>query len=208
MRNQLYPKLFGSIHEILETLPAPDEPRKAILLKIAAWMGTVEGTRNLLFVCTHNSRRSHLAQFWAKAASVFYEVDRVYTFSAGTEVTAMNLNTIDAMIEAGFEISKIDKNGTNPIYEVRLGGTLPVINSFSKTIHDESIPKSDLCAVMVCSEAEEACPFVPGASARIPLSFEDPKLSDNTPQKRAVYRERSQQIAREMLWLMEQVAKK
>ena len=46
---------------------------------------------NLNFICTHNSRRSHLSQVWAQTIAKFYNINNVYCFSGGTEVTAMFL---------------------------------------------------------------------------------------------------------------------
>ncbi len=33
-----------------------------------------KGKTNLIFICTHNSRRSHLAQIWAQIASNYYNL--------------------------------------------------------------------------------------------------------------------------------------
>lgn len=58
---------------------------------------------------------------------------------------------------------------------------------------------------MTCSEAEEACPVVIGAAARISLSYEDPKLYDNTAQEAAAYRQRCRQIAAELNFVFDQL---
>lgn len=117
----------------------------------------------------------------------------------------MHPNTVEALIECGFEIQIPQKKSLNPEYVVRLGGLLPKIVGFSKALNHDSLPKSDFCAVMVCSDAEEACPFVPGASRRVSVTYDDPKISDDTPKRRSVYLQRSREIAREMLWVFEQV---
>ena len=42
----------------------------------------------LIFICTHNSRRSHMAQLWAQTAAAYHGVAAIETFSGGTEATA------------------------------------------------------------------------------------------------------------------------
>ncbi len=58
---------------------------------------------------------------------------------------------------------------------------------------------------MTCSQADEGCPFIAGAEVRIPITFEDPKKSDNTPEQTQVYAERSLQIAAEMLYVFSSI---
>ena len=56
---------------------------------------------NLMFICTHNSRRSHMGQIWAAAAANHLGIDGVRTYSAGTEATAFNPNAIAALERTG-----------------------------------------------------------------------------------------------------------
>ena len=51
---------------------------------------------------------------------------------------------------------------------------------------------------MTCSSADSGCPFVLGSDKRIPITYEDPKVSDGTPQQTETYLNRSLQIATEM----------
>ena len=55
---------------------------------------------------------------------------------------------------------------------------------------------------MTCSSADKGCPFVGGSDGRFPITFEDPKAFDNTPQQKEKYHERSLQIAAELLYVM------
>ena len=153
---------------------------------------------NLVYVCTHNSRRSHLGQVWAKVAADFYGFN-INTFSAGTETTAFNQNAIDALISAGFEIKKLDEI-TNPKYEVIFGEGKSNL-CFSKTIDDESLPKENFVAVMTCGDADENCPFIPGCDLRIGTTYFDPKSYDNSILQDEKYTERSNQIAMECLYV-------
>lgn len=153
---------------------------------------------NLVYVCTHNSRRSHLGQIWAKVAADFYGF-MINTFSAGTEETAFNINAINALISAGFEVEKKDETN-NPTYEVTFGESKSSI-CFSKTIDDDSLPKENFVAVMTCGDADENCPFIAGCDLRIGTTYFDPKAYDNTVLQNEKYTERSNQIAMECLYV-------
>ncbi|TAH03752.1 MAG: protein-tyrosine-phosphatase [Sphingobacteriales bacterium] len=174
--------------------------RKVLLEKLAE---NIQGKLNLnkeinlVYVCTHNSRRSHLGQVWAKVAADFYGFN-INTFSAGTEATAFNLNAINALFSAGFEVEKKDESN-NPIYEVTFGESKSSI-CFSKTIDSDSLPKENFVAVMTCGDADENCPFIAGCDLRIGTTYFDPKAYDNTVLQNEKYTERSNQIAMECLY--------
>lgn len=153
----------------------------------------------LIFVCTHNSRRSHMSQLWAQAASSYYKIPGVFCFSGGTEETAFNVRSVKTLQKAGFEITQITQ-GDNPIYQVIIEPKSQPVMGFSKKFSHESNPQNDFCAIMTCTDADEACPFVPGAEARISLPYEDPKKSDDTAMESETYDARSIEIAREMFY--------
>ncbi len=158
----------------------------------------------LTFVCTHNSRRSHLSQLWAQVAAARVGVREFEAYSGGTEATAFNPRAVEAARRAGFLIERTTRD-ENPIYHVRYSQQAPPLTCFSKTYAGSPNPRKNFCAVMVCSEADGACPSVPGASERIAIPFEDPKAFDNTPQEASKYDERCRQIARELLFVFSQV---
>ncbi len=158
----------------------------------------------LNFICTHNSRRSHLSQIWAQAAAYYYGIKDVECFSGGTEATAFNPRAIKAMQDAGFDISKT-KDGENPVYEVRFASHAPPIIAFSKKYDDPFNHNQDFAAIMTCSHADENCPLVLGASKRIALTYDDPKEFDGTPLEAAKYSERVHQIGRDILYAFSQV---
>ena len=154
----------------------------------------------LNFICTHNSRRSHLAQVWAQVAADFYKIP-AKTFSAGVEVTAFHPNAVRSFEELGFIVKK--GAGENPIYQLTLEPTQ--VSCFSKNIDDASLPADHFAAIMVCDDADENCPFLPGADVRIPLRYVDPKRADGTAEERAIYRATSLEIAHEMFYLFSQI---
>lgn len=161
-------------------------------------------TVRLNFICTHNSRRSHLSQLWAWTAAAHYGVDKIETFSGGTEATAFNPRAVAALQRIGFEIEPT--TGTpNPIYRVTCGDKVPPVDCFSKKYSDPPNPQRDYIAIMTCTHADENCPIVVGATKRISVPFDDPKAFDGTPEEAAKYSERCAQIAREMLYVFGRV---
>ena len=60
---------------------------------------------SLIFICTHNSRRSHLCQVWAAVLAEHFDLDGIITYSGGTEATAFNPRAVDALRRAGFTVS-------------------------------------------------------------------------------------------------------
>lgn len=159
---------------------------------------------NLNFICTHNSRRSHLSQVWAQAAAHFYNLKNVYCYSGGTEATALFPMAAKTLENAGFEIEVLSE-GKNPVYAIKYDENEHPIIGFSKTFDDPFNPQSEFAAIMTCSHADANCPFIPGAEKRIPVKYDDPKAFDNTPQQAEKYEERSNQIAAEMLFVFSKI---
>jgi arsenate reductase len=159
---------------------------------------------NLNFICTHNSRRSHLSQVWAQAASHHYTVKNVFCYSGGTEATALFPMAEKTLSKAGFQIDKLSEE-KNPVYSIKYTENAPSIIGFSKKYDSSFNPQSEFAALMTCSHADENCPFIPGAEERIPVRYNDPKAFDNTPQQEEKYKERSNEIATEMLYVFSQI---
>lgn len=176
--------------------------RKEELKKIASYLQTTlhaEKKANLIFICTHNSRRSHMGQLWAYAAANYYGIKGISSFSGGTEATAFHPNAIKALTKAGFSITK-KAEGANPTYEVKFATDEPAATLFSKKYMDAPNPATNFVAIMTCTQASEACPIVHGASAKIAIPYEDPKQADGKPNQDEVYDERCKQIATEILY--------
>lgn len=159
----------------------------------------------MTFICTHNSRRSHLAQVWAATAAARYGFSQVYTYSGGTEATAFNSRAVAALERAGFDVLKTSDD-RNPVYHVRYAADAAPLTCFSKVYDQAPNPGDGFCAVMTCGDANERCPVVHGAAQRIAITYEDPKSADGTPAEAARYDERCAQIAREMLYAFDRAA--
>ena len=204
---KLYPALqqyAGSFMAEFDHIPGG---RKEDLIKVADFISDQlanDSLAKLTFICTHNSRRSHMGQIWAQTAAYYFGIMGIETFSGGTEATAFNPNAVKAMADAGFEIQS-DGNPENPVYNVSYASDQPPMQVFSKKFDDETNPGEKFCAIMTCSDADENCPFIPGATLRIPITYEDPKAYDNTPDKAKAYAERCYQIGTEMFFIFDKV---
>ncbi|HXD94174.1 MAG TPA: protein-tyrosine-phosphatase [Bacteroidia bacterium] len=183
------------------------EHRKELLEKIAQYIAKknlLNQPVNLVYICTHNSRRSHFGQVWAKVASSYFHLKNINTFSGGTEVTAFNINAVNALKRVGFDV-KATSAEKNLTYQVIYDANEKPIECFSKVYDDLKNPQKDFAAIMTCSDAEENCPFVAGAEMRISTTYDDPKAFDNTPLQDAKYDERCRQIALETLYVFSKV---
>lgn len=203
---RLTAKLEASLAAWEAAGPTGDANHKARLETLAATLARGAGRDDVLFVCTHNSRRSHIAQLVGLAAARRNGLERLHTFSGGTEVTAFNPRAIAALARAGFEASPMPGD-TNPHVRVRFG-TEEVVESFSKRITDAPNPRSGFVVVMTCSQADAACPLVEGARARVSVPYDDPKIADGTPEEAARYDERVEQIGRDLAWVFSEVSKR
>ena len=155
-------------------------------------------------ICTHNSRRSHLAQIWSQVMASEFEIENVYAFSGGTEATAMFPMVTKVLEKTGFHITKLSEE-SNPVYSVKFADNAHPVVCFSKTYDNAFNPKSDFVALMTCSDADEKCPIVYGSAKRVRLTYDDPKAFDNTPQQKEKYMERSTQIATEMKYVFSNI---
>lgn len=203
--------MFSSIKTYCDNLvrefkTIPD-PRKQLLEKISQYIITKRKENksvNLVYICTHNSRRSHFGQIWSSIAANYYGIKNVSTFSGGTEATAFNINAINAIKRVGFEVKaiNIEKNST---YHIVFDEKENPIICFSKVYDDAKNPQKEFAAIMTCSDAEENCPFIPGVELRIGTTYNDPKEFDNTPLQDQKYDERCRQIALETLYVFSKV---
>lgn len=160
----------------------------------------------LNFVCTHNSRRSHLSQIWAQTMAFHFKIQNVFCYSGGTEATAMFPKVAETLVIQGFQIQQLSET-KNPVYAVKYDENAHPIICFSKKYNDAFNPISKFTAIMTCSSADQGCPFIAGAEKRIPIQYEDPKAFDGTDLMNEKYAERSLEIASEMYYVFSQINK-
>lgn len=119
--------------------------------------------QRVLFICTHNSARSQMAEGWLRHLAG----DRFEVHSAGTEATCVRPLAIKAMAEVGVDISQ----------------------QTSKTLGRYLREPWDY-VITVCDQANEACPVFPGGKHRLHWSFPDPSKTKGTEEEQlAVYRQ-------------------
>lgn len=201
--------LYAEIKRVINALKIDDisNERKAILQPLTGYIQSKVSNHQEIrinFICTHNSRRSHLSQVWAQTLAEYFHIKNVFCYSGGTETTALFPMVAETLRKLGFQIQQISKT-ENPIYAIKYSDNTHPVIGFSKKMDDDFNPKYGFVAVMTCDSANEACPLVPGAEQRIPITFEDPKAFDNTPQQAEKYYERSLQIATELFYVFSQI---
>ena len=206
-KTNIFPEITAVINTFnFESISAE---RKNILQPLVDYIQTKATNQQeirLNLICTHNSRRSHLSQVWAQTAAAYYDIKNVFCYSGGTEATAMFPMVSKTLTKQGFEIKTIAE-GSNPVYSIKYAANEHPVIGFSKTYDDSFNPQDEFAAIMTCSQADGGCPFIAGAEKRIPITFEDPKAFDNTPQQAEKYEERSLQIAAEMFYVFSQIKK-
>lgn len=194
--------LYEDISDVINTLDlsAISEERKTVLQPLIDYLESkleTDQAIRLNFICTHNSRRSHLSQIWAQTMAAYYNIKNVSSYSGGTEASAMFPKVGEILTKQGFKINALS-GGYNPVYSIKYSQNEPAIIAFSKKFEDDFNPASAFAAIMTCSSADEGCPIVLGCDKRIAVTYEDPKKSDGTPQQTETYLNRSLQIATEM----------
>ncbi|WP_291961713.1 low molecular weight phosphatase family protein [Maribacter sp.] len=183
------------------------EERKEVLQPLIDFIQqktTANSAIRINFICTHNSRRSHLSQVWAQTMATYFNIKNVNCYSGGTEATALFPMVAETLKNQGFQIQKLSET-SNPVYAIKFSENEHPVIGFSKSYEDPFNPASEFAAVMTCSQADGGCPFIAGAEKRVPITFEDPKAFDNTPQQAEKYAERSIQIATELFYIFSQI---
>lgn len=201
--------VYENIAKQIQSLNTSDisEERKEVLKSLIDYINDKIKQNEYIrlnFICTHNSRRSHLSQIWAQAMAAYYNIEKVSCYSGGTETTAMFPKVGETLSSQGFKIVKLSE-GTNPVYSIKYSENDASVIAFSKEFGDDFNPKSEFAAIMTCSSADKGCPFVFGCDKRIAITYEDPKISDGTPNQTETYLERSLQIATEMKYVFSNV---
>jgi arsenate reductase len=203
--NRLFTELENQIQGFSENTISSE--RKELLWSLIDYLQLKTDANQdikLNFICTHNSRRSHLAQIWAQTMAFYFRIKNVQCYSGGTEATAMFQKVTETLLNQGFSISKLSAE-SNPIYSIKFSENEHPVIGFSKIFDAEFNPKSNFAAIMTCSQADEGCPFIAGAEKRFAIRYEDPKLYDATDLQNEKYLERSIEIGTEMKYVFSQI---
>jgi hypothetical protein len=212
-RAKLAPKLREHADYLSTTFDMIDEPHRVAGDKLARWIAAnYEPGKPLhvTVVCTGNSRRSILGSSVGNLAAAYYGMPEIRFHSGGTAPTAFNPRTAAALQAIGFEVEPTGKEAKrgepkteNPIYRVSWGEGFET-HEFSKHYADAANPQEGFAALMVCGEADAACPYVKGATLRVSMPYLDPKIYDDGAYEAAKYSERRDDIGRLMLSVMVQ----
>lgn len=202
-------ELFPEIEKLIKELQPQDisKERRAVLQPLINFIQSKHSDQQQIrinFICTHNSRRSHLAQIWAQTLASYFNIKNIYCYSGGSEATALFPTVAETLQNSGFQVNMISK-GKNPVYTIKYSENEQPIIGFSKPFDDSFNPVTEFAAVMTCSQADENCPFIAGAEIRIAITYEDPKAFDNTLQKTEKYKEKNLQIATELFFVFSQI---
>ncbi len=203
--------MFENLSKTIESIAKIEvsAERKAVLKPLVEYIQNKVDTNEeirLNFICTHNSRRSHLSQIWAQTMAFQFGIKNVFCYSGGTEATVMFPKVGETLVNQGFQIQKLSEE-QNSVYAVKFDVNQHPIICFSKTYFDDFNPKTNFGAIMTCNNADEGCPMVFGAEARFPIKYDDPKAFDGTDVMNEKYAERSLQIASEMHYVFSQIKK-
>lgn len=191
---------------IISKISVSDE-RKEVLQPLVDYIQNKVNAKEVIrlnFICTHNSRRSHLSQIWAQTMAFHFGINTIFCYSGGTEATAMFPKVGEILANQGFEIQQLSQ-ADNPVYAVKFSENEAPIIAFSKTYFDDFNPKTNFGAIMTCNNADEGCPMVFGAEVRFPIKYDDPKAFDSTEVMNEKYTERSLEIASEMYYVFNQI---
>jgi len=192
------------------SLKVVSQERKALLQPLIDYIQHKVNNQEeirLNFICTHNSRRSHLSQIWAQTMAFYFDIPNVFCYSGGTEATAMFPKVAETLQNQGFQIQKLNET-ENPVYAIKFDENQHPIICFSKAFDASFNPLSQFAAIMTCSSADEGCPFIAGAEQRFSIRYDDPKAFDGTEIMNAKYTERSIEIATEMHFVFSQLKSK
>lgn len=201
-----HPELSTYIQKAIHAGNAIAPNRTELLNPLVDYLVKHKSKCQLVFICTHNSRRSHFAQIWAQIAAIHFGFSGVKTFSGGTDATAFHPNAIAAIQRSGIGVEPAYASSV-PSVRLNFSDQIQPLEVFSKVYDHPENPNTDFAAVMTCAEADEGCPVVFGADIKIPLHYQDPKVSDGTGEQDQVYDERCFQIASEMFYAFGQATK-
>lgn len=201
--------MYSAIEKIINGLnpEAIANERKLVLQPLISLIQTKVSEKKEIrinFICTHNSRRSHLSQVWAQTMANYFNIKNVFCYSGGTEATALFPVIAETLKNSGFSV-QIISDSKNPIYSIKYTENAHPIIGFSKKFDDDFNPTANFTAIMTCSQADGDCPLISGAEKRIPITFKDPKSFDQTPLQIKKYHETSIKIATELFYVFSQI---
>ncbi len=222
-RLRLLPRVREHADFLTTSFDMIDEKHRLAGQKLAEWIAAnyrPGKELDVIVVCTGNSRRSMFGSTMGNIAAAYYGMPAIRFHSGGTAPTAFNSRTVIALKAIGVEVEPTGKEAprgelktANPMYRLCWGmpesGEVSLeTTEFSKRYDDTTNPQQGFAALLVCAEADAACPFVKGAALRVSMPYLEPKIYDGGAFEAAKYAERRDDIARLMLSVMLQARKR
>jgi hypothetical protein len=219
-RKNLFAKVREHADYLTTTFDMIDETHRLAGQTLVNWIAKnyrPGQTLDVVVVCTGNSRRSILGATIGNIAAAYYGMPEIRFHSGGTAPTAFNSRTVAALKAIGVEVERTGKEAArgepqtaNPVYRVRWGTPVETgapsmeQTEFSKHYTDLANPQQGFAALLVCGEADAACPVVKGSALRVSMPYLDPKIYDGSTYETIKYAERRDDIGRLMLAVMMQ----
>ncbi len=211
-RLRLLPRVRAHADFLTTSFDMIDEQHRLAGQKLAEWIAANyrPGKQlDVIAVCTANSRRSFLGETMGNIAAAYYGMPEIRFHSGGTAATRIQQShsTWRSRRSAWKSSQPARKSprgepGTaNPIYRLCWGaaesGEVSLqTTEFSKRYDDSTNPRQGFAALMVCGEADAACPSVKGSVLRVSMPYLDPKIYDGGAFEEAKYAERRDDMAR------------
>ena len=171
----------------------PSEKEKEELNKIVYQINSsIIESRNIVFICTHNSRRSQYCEVWGNVFSILYN-EKLTLYSAGTVSTNVYPEVINSFSRAGLET----KSNNTIVFN-----NTP-IKLDSKTL--DEIGAKKFISLITCSDAEKSCPIDKRSIKNIQFFHRDPKAFDDTPQEIEAYDSICFIIAKQLNYIIKRI---
>ena len=185
------------------------QDRLSLLASLAENMVEIQqkGALHLLWMDTHNSRRSIFCQVWAKCWAMHHGLEGFEMYSGGIKVEAIHTNTLDALSNAGLFVNRLDAR-ENAHYQLYYQEQKSPVAVFSKLLGDAPNPQENFLAVYTSETAKERFSSISGAKLTFSLLYPDPKIADGSMEEEVVYADLNEQVAVEMGVLFGMVAGK
>ena len=159
--------------------------KKRIEIIVERLYNKIKSISLIVFICTHNSRRSQFCEAWSKVLANRYGLNISFS-SAGTTKTSVYKEVINSLKRAGVDIN--EKGILN------IEGKTSIL--YSKTLDD--IKENKFISITNCTDAEKNCPLDPRSHLNLNIFYDDPKKFDGMENEKKEYDKTSVSIAAEI----------
>ena len=169
----------------LENHKLEDHQKKRIKIIVERLYNKINSISLIVFICTHNSRRSQFCETWSKVLANRYGLNISFS-SAGTTKTSVYKEVINSLKRAGVDIN--EKGILN------IEGKSSIL--YSKTLDD--IKENKFISITNCKDAERNCPLDPRSQLNLNIFYDDPKKFDGMENEKKEYDKTCLSIAAEI----------